>query len=198
MSAPASLGLDVIVVGASAGAIDALGVILPALPVGFPVAVLVVVHLAADRPSLLSEIFARVCPLPVHEAEDKEPILPGTVYFAPPDYHMLIEVDRTIALSVDDPVVYSRPSIDVLFESAARAFGPRVLGVLLTGANHDGANGLKAIARAGGTTVVQDPATAHARAMPEAGILAADPDQVLSVPAIAAYLAACTTTGVPS
>ena len=128
-------------VGASAGGVEALFAILPALPAGLRGAVFVVLHLPRDGQSLLAEIFGPKCALPVREAEDKEPVEPGTIYFAPPDYHLLVDAGPRLSLSADEPVHYSRPSIDVLFESAADAYGERLLGILLTGANHDGAAG---------------------------------------------------------
>ncbi len=133
--------IDGVVIGASAGGVEALEVLLPALPATLRPSVFIVLHLPRERPSLLVEIFARRCARPVREADDKEPVEPGTVYFAPPDYHMLLEKNRQIALSADEPVHFSRPSIDVLFESAAEVYGERLLGVILTGANRDGAAG---------------------------------------------------------
>lgn len=146
-----------VVMGASAGGIEALSVLLPALPQNLRVPVFIVLHLPRERPSLLVEIFERRCALRVKEAEDKEPIGPGTVYFAPPDYHLLIESSGQLALSADEPVHYSRPSIDVLFQSAADVYAERLLGVILSGANQDGADGLQAVHAAGGVTVVQQP-----------------------------------------
>src|SRR5580658_1433864 len=131
--------IDAVVIGASAGGMEGLSVILPALPVGLPAALLIVLHLPREHRSLLSEIFAPKCALPVREAEDKEPVRAGCIYFAPPDYHLLIDEGPRLALSVDEPVHFSRPSIDVLFESAAQLYGERLLGVLLTGASPDGA-----------------------------------------------------------
>lgn len=159
-----------VVVGASAGAVEALLTLLPALPRGFTLPVIVVVHLPPDRPSLLPDLFAARCSLPVKEAEDKEPIDAGTVYLAPPDYHLLVEPGGTLALSVDAPVRYSRPSIDVLFESAADVWGPALVGVVLTGANPDGARGLRAICEAGGVALVQDPHEAQVPVMPQAAL----------------------------
>lgn len=177
-----------VAIGASAGAIHALLHILPALPDDFALPVLVVVHVPPGRRSELTALFGAKCRLPVVEGEDKEPVAPGTVVFAPPDYHMLVEAGGTIALSRDEPVFFSRPSIDVLFESAADAYGPGLVGVVLTGANEDGAMGLAAVAEAGGTTLVQDPATAYARAMPQAAIAACSGARVLSLDGIIAAL----------
>jgi two-component system chemotaxis response regulator CheB len=176
----------VVVMGASMGGIEALGQVLPRLTGAF--SVVVVLHLAAQAPSLLPDLFGAHCTFAVKEAEDKEPLAPGTIYFAPPDHHVLIERSLCLALSGDGPVHHSRPSIDVLFESAAEALGPRVAAVLLTGANADGAAGLAAVAAAGGTVVVQDPATARAAEMPRAGLALCPGAEVLPLGAIAPFL----------
>jgi two-component system chemotaxis response regulator CheB len=180
--------IDAVVVGASAGGVEALGEILPTLPADFRPALLVVLHLPRERPSLLVEIYEKRCALPVREADDKEPIEPGTVYFAPPDYHMLVERSRQIALSTDEPVYYSRPSIDVLFESAADVYAERLLGIILTGANEDGAAGLLAVHRAGGVTVVQQPDSAKVPAMVVSALQRNPADFVLPLPGIADLL----------
>jgi two-component system chemotaxis response regulator CheB len=180
--------IDAVVVGASAGGVEALGEILPTLPAGFRPAVLIVLHLPRERPSLLVDIYENRCALPVREAEDKEPIEPGTVYFAPPDYHMLVERSRQIALSTDEPVFYSRPSIDVLFESAADVYADRLLGIILTGANEDGAAGLLAVHRAGGVTVVQQPDSAKVPVMVVSALQRNPADFVLPLPGIADLL----------
>ena len=181
--------IEAIVIGASAGGVEALGVILPAFPATFRPALLIVLHLPRERPSLLVEIYKKRCALPIREADDKEPIEPGTVYFAPPDYHMLVERNRQIALSTEEPVHYSRPSVDVLFESAADVYGDRLLGVILTGANQDGAAGLHAIHRAGGVTVVQQPDSAKVPVMIVSALQRNPADFVLPLPEIAALLA---------
>ncbi len=178
-----------LVVGASAGAIEALSRILPALPGGFAAPILVVVHLPASGPSLLVELFAPRCALRVREAEDKVRPEPGTIYFAPPDYHVLVEPDGRLSLSVDEPVNFSRPSIDVLFESAAEAYGGGLAGLVLTGANADGARGLAAVRRAGGRAMVQDPAGARAEAMPRAALRSVPDALVLPLEGIAHALA---------
>ena len=180
--------IEAIVIGASAGGVEALGLILPALPATFRPSLLIVLHLPRERPSLLVEIFEKRCALPIREADDKEPIEPGTVYFAPPDYHMLVERNRQIALSTEEPVHYSRPSVDVLFESAADVYGSRLLGIILTGANQDGAAGLHAIHRAGGVTVVQQPDGAKVPLMIVSALQRNPADFVLSLPEIAALL----------
>src|SRR5579871_697452 len=131
-----------IVIGASAGALEALSSLLPALPSGYPIPIMIVVHVPPDKKSALAELFHAKCAIEVREAEDKEPIEPGVAYFAPPNYHLLVEPDETLSLSVDPPVLYSRPAIDVLFESASDVYRHDLIGVILTGANSDGAKGL--------------------------------------------------------
>jgi two-component system chemotaxis response regulator CheB len=180
--------LDAIVIGGSAGALEVLSVLLPALPADTAVAVAIVVHLP-PKPSHLAEVLASKTRLPVKEAEDKEPVVPGTVYVAPPGYHLLIEKGRTFALSTDELVHFSRPAIDVLFESASEAYGDRLAGIILTGSNADGARGLAAIQRRGGLAVVQSPEGALVATMPEAAIAIVRPDRVLPVAGMAALLA---------
>jgi len=187
--------VDAGVVGGSAGGVEALLAILPSLPAKLRAPVLVVVHQPRDRRSVLAEILDPRCTVPVREAEDKEPIERGTVYLAPPDYHLLVEQGPTLALSADALVHYSRPSIDVLFESAADVYGERLLGMILSGANEDGAAGLAAIAAAGGTTVVQDPETAQASAMPAAALARTAVDLVLSLDEIGGLLSTLGTAG---
>ncbi|MEA3536799.1 chemotaxis protein CheB [Rhizobium sp. CC-YZS058] len=177
-----------VVIGASAGALEALSIILPSLKADFPWPIFVIVHLPPDKRSVLAQIFDAKCALTAIEAEDKEPVRAGTIYFSPPDYHMLIEDRETIALSNEDEVLFSRPSIDVSFESAADVWGETLVGVVLTGANQDGAKGLRAIVRAGGTALVQDPKGAYASAMPEAALAACPQAQVLSLSQIASHL----------
>ncbi len=177
-----------IAIGASAGGVEALSELLPALPSELAAAVFVVLHQPRDRPSLLVDIFKPRCDLSVREAEDKEAVEHGTIYFAPPDYHLLVDEGPRLALSADDLVHYSRPSIDVLFESAADVYGDRLLGILLTGANEDGASGMAAIHRAGGTTVVQEPETALAASMPASALKRTPVDDILSLDGIAALL----------
>lgn len=179
-------------VGGSAGGIDALMELLPALPATLQAAVLVVLHLPRDRRSLLVEIFQPRCALPLREAQDKDAITPGAVSFAPPDYHLLVDSGPQgphVGLSVDPPLHFSRPSIDVLFESAADHYGPRLVGILLSGANEDGVNGLQAIQAAGGLTIVQEPASASMPTMPQAAIAGLAVDHILPPEGIARLLA---------
>jgi two-component system chemotaxis response regulator CheB len=180
---------DAVVIGTSAGGVEALSAVLPALPAGLRVPVFVVLHLPRERPSLLADIFGPKCRVAVREAADKDPIEAGTVYFAPPDYHLLIDRGPAIALSDDEPVHHSRPSIDVLFESAADAYGAGLLAILLTGGNQDGAAGIAAVRAAGGVTVVQDPAEAYVATMVEAALALGPVDHQLRLEAIAALLA---------
>jgi two-component system chemotaxis response regulator CheB len=190
MSGCVSLGerIDAVVIGASAGGVEALSVLLPAVPANSRAAYFIVLHIPRDRPSLLVEIFARRCALPVREAEDKEAVAPGTVYFAPSNYHLLLDQGPQMALSADGLVHHSRPSIDVLFESAAHVYGSRLLGVILTGANQDGAAGLAAVQDGGGVTVVQQPETAHSPQMILSALKLRPVDLVLPLDGIAALL----------
>jgi two-component system chemotaxis response regulator CheB len=180
---------EAVAIGASAGGIDALNVLLPALPATFGIAVLIVTHVPADSPSCLAETLGYRCALPVAEPDAGQPVLPGHVQLAPPGYHMLIDDDRTIALSIDSTVRYSRPSIDVLFESAAHVYRERLLGILLSGANDDGAHGLEVIRAMGGLAWVQDPQTAVSSTMPRAAIARGAADEVLSPTQLARRLA---------
>jgi two-component system, chemotaxis family, protein-glutamate methylesterase/glutaminase len=180
--------IDAVVIGASAGGIEALTLLLPALPLGLRPPVFIVLHLPRDKPSVLAEIFARKCAVPVREAEDKETIAPGTVYFAPNNYHLLVDQGPHLSLSADDPVHHSRPSVDVLFESAADIYRDRLLGIILTGANDDGASGLAAVHDAGGVTVVQRPDTARAPHMALSALKLRPADWVLTLDEIAGML----------
>lgn len=177
-----------VVIGASAGGVDALRTVLSGAPRDFPVPVLVVLHLPRERPSTIVQLLARACELPVAEAVDKQPIEPG-VLLAPPDYHLQVEPDRTVSLSRDEAVLYSRPAIDPLFESAAAVYGPALLGIVLTGASADGAKGLAAVRGAGGIGWVQDPAEAQAQTMPQAALDLAGADEVLALREIGRRLA---------
>lgn len=179
--------VGIVVVGASAGGLRALETILGAIPTGFPVPIVAVQHRARESTDAFAEVLSRGTTLPVREVEDEDPLRAPGVYIAPPDYHVLIEPGR-LALSVDDPVSFSRPSIDVLFESAADAYGPAVLAVLLTGANADGAKGMARVKQAGGIAIVQDPHTAESPEMPAAAIALAPVDRVLPLVEIGAEI----------
>ncbi len=195
--AQAAASWDAIVIGGSSGAIDALNVLLPALPAGLRAGVIVVLHLPCDRRSLLPDIFGYRCALPVLEAQDQQLIQPGNVYFGPPGYHLLVDRGPRLALSIDPPVNFSRPSIDVLFQSAADCYGDRLLGVLLSGANEDGAEGLAAIHAAGGCTLVQSPASAPVPTMPQAAQALVPSARALTPDEIAAVFAQLPTRRLP-
>lgn len=170
-----------IVIGASAGGILALTKVLPTIEPPFNIPIIIVLHLAPTRSSLLSEIFQKKVSLPIKEANEKEYIQAGTVYFAPPGYHLLIENDESFALSIEAPIHYSRPAIDILFETAADCYREGLIGMLLTGANEDGALGLKTIRDLGGLTIVQDPADAQMPQMPKSGLQYVNPECVLTL-----------------
>ena len=180
--------IEAIAIGASSGAVAALSRLLPVLPAGYRLPVCIVVHVPPQGPTNLAGLFQSMSRVIVKEAEDKEPLVGGTVYFAPPDYHLLVEKNRSLSLSRDEPVSFARPSVDVLFETAADAFGPALLAIVLTGANHDGARGLAAVASKGGMAVVQLPASAESRTMPEAALAACKDAIVLEVHDIAELL----------
>lgn len=181
--------VDAIVIGASAGGIEALFALLEGLPAGFRLPVVVVVHVREGRESRLSEIFRPRMKIPVREAEARAPVEPGTLYFAPSGYHLLVEPDRTFSLSCEPPVLFSRPSIDVLMESCCDAFAPRLAGVVLTGASEDGARGLKRIGERGGVTLVQSPQEAAHPTMPAAAVRLAKPRFVLPLSGLSALIA---------
>jgi two-component system chemotaxis response regulator CheB len=186
--------VDAIVIGGSAGVIEVLRTILVSLPPSLVVPVGVVVHLPERSPSLLHESLQPASCLPMSQVEDKEPLLGGHVYFAPPGYHFLVEKDRGAALSLDEPVYFSRPSIDVLFDSASDAYTSTLLGILLTGASPDGAAGLQTIGERGGITVVQQPDTCQADLMPRSALELFRPTYVLAPNQIGTLLATLAST----
>ena len=177
-----------IVIGVSAGGLAALSKLFPCLPDRFPLPVIIVQHVGATANRYKYAHFDNKCILTIKEADDKEEIRPGFVYFAPPDYHLLIERDETFSLSVDAKVNYSRPSIDVLFESAVYVWSSSLIGILLTGASSDGAHGMRLIKEHGGLTIVQDPATAEYPVMPKAAIDAVAVNKILSIESIGEFL----------
>ncbi|RON80557.1 chemotaxis protein CheB [Pseudomonas fluorescens] len=180
--------IEAIVVGASAGGVEALMNLLGPLRKGFVLPIIIVLHLPEERRSQLAEVFARRLALPVAEATDKQDIEAGTVYFATPGYHLSVEQDRSLSLSLEERVHHSRPSIDYLFESAADVYGTKLAAVLLTGANHDGARGLAQVKRHGGLTIVQDPEDAQVATMPLAALKIQPPDHVLPIHGIGRLL----------
>lgn len=178
-----------VVIGTSAGGLKALRTIFPLLPKNYPLPILVVQHMPVNAKGFnTSALLADHCKLPVMEAIDKTPIQPGWIYFAPPGYHLLVEPDFTLSLSIDPKVNHSRPSIDVLFETAADAYQEGLTGVLLTGASQDGTQGLLKILNRGGMTLVQDPTTAEAPLMPRFAIAVRAASQILTLEAIARTL----------
>ncbi|MDQ2938505.1 MAG: chemotaxis protein CheB [Acidobacteriota bacterium] len=181
------MAYEIIVVGTSTGGLKALQTVLSGLSAGFSVPIAIVQHRGQGSDSGLCEFLSQSSNLPVSEPEDKEPLLRGHAYLAPRDYHMLIE-NRSFALTTDRPVAYARPSIDVLFESAADEYQERAIGVILTGANHDGTHGLRKIKSRGGLALVEDPVSAACREMPQAAMSQTKVDKVLPLQEIAPYL----------
>jgi two-component system, chemotaxis family, protein-glutamate methylesterase/glutaminase len=176
-----------VVVGASLGGLYAVRTLVEGLPADFPLPVVLAQHRRPDADSRLAELLADSCPFPVIEPEDKEKLEGGRLYLAPANYHVMVERE-TLWLTVDAPVWFSRPSIDVLFESAAEAFGAATIGVVLTGSNEDGAAGSRAIKRAGGVLLVQDPATCESPVASRSAMAATTVDAVLPVPDLARRL----------
>jgi two-component system, chemotaxis family, protein-glutamate methylesterase/glutaminase len=177
----------IVALGSSLGGLRALQTILSGLPARLGASIVIVQHRRADPDSHLVSLLARACRMPVVEPEDKTPIEIDHVYLAPSDYHLLVEAGW-LALSVDAPVSFARPSIDVLFESVADSYGSAAIGVMLTSSNHDGAAGLAAIKRAGGRVFAQDPKTAESPNGPTAAMAATRVDGVLQLESIAAHL----------
>ncbi|MEH3086695.1 MAG: chemotaxis protein CheB [Xylophilus ampelinus] len=182
--------VELVAIGASAGGVDALLKLLSPLGPSCAPAVVVVLHIPEDRDSRLVEVFAHHCALPVREAADKAPVQPGTVYFAGAGYHLSVERDRSFSLSCEPPLHHSRPSIDLLFESAADAYGAACAAFLLTGASADGADGLCRVGARGGLTVVQSPTEAQVATMPAAALARCSPDFVLGLADIQRLLSA--------
>lgn len=179
-----------VVLGVSAGGVAALQRLFAALPAGFALPLVVVHHVSADLPNALASVLGAGAGVRVKEADEGEALAAGTAYLAPPNYHLLVEDDGTLSLSTDAPVSYARPSIDVLFESAAAAFGAALIGVILTGANHDGSAGLRQLKEKGGLAIVQDPDDAEVGAMPRAALACVAADYVLPLARLAPLLVA--------
>ncbi len=177
-----------VVIGSSAGGLNALKVIFSGLEPKFGIPVIMVQHLSPDAENYLIHILNDLKNIPVKEADEKEMPVKGMAYVAPPNYHLLIEPDQTFTLTVDERINYARPSIDVLFETAAEAYRDGLIGIILTGANNDGSKGLKKIRDLGGLTIVEDPATAEVKSMPRAALLSTPADHVLSLEKIAPLL----------
>ncbi len=177
-----------VVIGVSAGGMNALGQILPLLPEGFPLPVIIVQHVSPQSDNYMIHHFNKLSKIQVKEADEKEEIKPGVAYFAPPNYHLLVEENFTFSLSTEERVNFSRPSVDVLFESALDAYCSNLIGIVLTGANNDGSKGLKKIKECGGLAIVQNPKDAEVSAMPEAALRLTKVDHVLKVSEIATFL----------
>ena len=192
------MAYGVVVIGSSLGGLEAVSTVLAALPEGFPLPILIAQHRATVPPSdgELQAIWQRHTSLVVCDAEDKAPIVPGHVYVAPPDYHLMIEAPGRLALSTEGPVLWARPSIDVLFETAAEAYGDSVIGVMLTGASADGSQGLRAIRARGGCALVQEPTSAACDVMPRAALAATSVNHVLGLHDLGRVLGAL--AGVPA
>jgi two-component system chemotaxis response regulator CheB len=177
-----------VIIGASAGGLFAVSDILEQLPGNYPIPIVVVQHRLKDQRDLLEQVLQSKCLIKVKQADEKEKIRGGLVYIAPPDYHLLIEEDETFSLTTDMPVRFSRPSIDVLFETAAHAFGKTLIAIILTGASSDGAAGMIEIKKHGGLTIAQDPAEAEFSFMPEASIRTNAINYVWKIPEIKQFL----------
>lgn len=179
---------EAVVMAASTGGIDALRAVLGSLRADFSAPLLLVQHTASEGAEALCQLLAAAGPLPVVEAEPRQPVVGGCVYLAPPGYHLLVEPGPRLALNVDDKVCHVRPSADVLFASAADVWRSALIGVVLTGANDDGANGLVAVRSRRGLAVVQDPQTAVMPTMPETALLRAGADHILQLAQIGPLL----------
>lgn len=177
-----------VVIGLSSGGMDAMKGIFAALPGNYGIPVVIVQHLSPRSDSQWIEIFNDRYDIKIKEAEEKEKLAKGTVYLAPPNYHLLIEKDGSFSLSIDERVSYARPAIDVLFETAADAFGEKLVGVIMTGSNHDGAAGLRRIKQCGGLTIVQEPKTAFSSFMPQEAINHVIPHHIFDLQEIILFL----------
>jgi two-component system, chemotaxis family, protein-glutamate methylesterase/glutaminase len=182
------LNYEAIVIGTSAGGLYSLIDILQHLPSDYRIPIIIVQHRSKDHRELLEEVLQHKCKINIVQAEEKESVLPGQVYIAPPDYHLLIESDKRFSLTSDELVKHSRPSIDVLFESAAVVYKEKLIGIVLTGASSDGAVGIAMFKRYGGITLAQDPAEAAFPYMPKASIETRKVDKVLSLEKIREFL----------
>jgi two-component system, chemotaxis family, protein-glutamate methylesterase/glutaminase len=179
---------EVLIFGGSAGSLTVLFALLPSLKPDFPFSIILVLHRKNSVDSSLSELFGVKTPIPVREVEDKDPLLPGIIYIAPADYHLLIEKNHTFSLDYSEKVNFSRPSIDVTFESAAEIYGPRLVAIILSGANEDGSKGLAAVKAAGGVIIAQQPSSAQMPMMPQSAIAYNKIDQILTPEEISTYI----------
>ena len=172
---------EAIVIGVSSGGMKAMKIMFPLLPKDFKTPIIIVQHVSAYSDSQWIQLLNDNCNVDIKEADEKEKIEKGKIYFAPPNYHLMIEKDKTFSFTIDERVNFARPSIDVLFESAAEVYKNKLIGVILTGSNNDGANGLKRIKECGCLAIVQDPKTAESAYMPESAIVAIQPDYIKSL-----------------
>jgi two-component system chemotaxis response regulator CheB len=170
-----------IVIGVSSGGLNVLKILLPELPADFCLPIIIVQHIGPHSENYWIDILNGLCKLTIKEADEKEIITKGNIYIAPANYHLLVEKDHTLSLSTEEKVNFARPSIDVLFESAAEAYKDKLIGIILTGSNNDGINGIKKIKEYGGLVIIQDPNTAESRYMPTSAITAISPDYILSI-----------------
>ncbi len=182
------MAFKIVVIGVSAGGFQALQIVLGELTSDFPLPILIVQHTSPGSGDYFARHLNQKCAIEVKEANEKELSQPGTVYLAPANYHLLLERDGTLSLSIEEKVNYARPSIDVLFDTASEAYGSDVIGVILTGANSDGSRGLKTIKAKGGIAIVQDPETAESAAMPQAAMEATEVDHLLPLSDISPFL----------
>lgn len=179
---------NIFIIGGSSGSFDVLLHILPQLQPLMSAAIIIVLHRKSAYDTALIDVFSYRTTIAIKEIEEKEAVLPGFIYIAPADYHLLIEKDFTFSLDVSEKINYSRPSIDVCFETAAEAFGKKLTGILLSGSNADGTKGLLAIRRFNGATIVQDPQSADSPFMPQQAIASGAADYILEPDAIAAFI----------
>ncbi len=184
MAENALKNFKVVVIGGSAGSLEVILAMLPQLPPRPGAVFIIVLHRKNDKDSILENLLSQYARLPVKEVEDKDPLQLNHIYIAPPDYHLLIETEDSFSLDSSEKIHFSRPSIDVTFESVAETFRHRAIGVLLSGANADGSQGLLKIKRAGGTTIVQHPDTADMAFMPQQAIKLGAADQVVAAKAL--------------
>lgn len=184
--------IELVVIGVSAGGIEMLNKLVPAFQINNRIKVAIVIHMPPSGPNLVPSLLKDISPLTIKEADAGENLVADHIYIAPPDYHLCIEPGGTISLSTEEAVNFSRPSIDILFESAAYASGKKTLGILLTGANNDGALGLKKIQELGGKTIVQDPKDAQFDEMPKSALSIMKPEFIFSSDEIAQFIATLT------
>lgn len=177
-----------VVVGVSTGGVSALKILLEGLPRDFPVPVLIVTHIAPSSDDGLAVLLDSHCTIRVKEADEQENLVAGTVYLAPANYHLLVERSGTLSFSIDPPVNFARPSVDVLFETAAEVYGSALIGIILTGAGNDGSKGLVKIKESGGVTIVQDPADAEMESMPRSALQLLKADHLVGLNEISGLL----------